>query len=85
MVIVALPSAIAVTTPVELTLATDEFDELHVTFLFVALLGRTVTVNVAFSPSVRSRELEDNVIDVTFTSGLNVHIGLTGADIIEAL
>ena len=44
--IVALPSATAVTTPEADTVATDELDDFHVTFLFFALLGLTVAVNV---------------------------------------
>ena len=48
-VIVASPSAIAVTTPLALTVATASFDDVHVTDLFVAVSGSTVAVSVVVS------------------------------------
>lgn len=44
---VAVPAPTAVTTPVELTVATDVLFEDHVTDWFVALLGVTVAINVS--------------------------------------
>ncbi len=51
-VMVALPGATAVTSPVLETVATFSLLEVQLTFLFVALSGRTVAVRVALSPSV---------------------------------
>lgn len=53
-VIVAVPSALAVTNPVEETVATEVLLLVQVTFLFVALEGYTVAVSVpvAFGASV---------------------------------
>ena len=53
-VIVALPAAIAVTSPVLSTVATDVLPELQVIFLFVASDGKTKVVNcwVAFTEMV---------------------------------
>lgn len=52
-VIVAVPALTAVTLPVLLTVATDVFDDLQLTFLFVAVDGATVAVSVSDVPSVR--------------------------------
>ena len=51
-VIVAVPALMAVTLPL-LTVATEVFELLQLIFLFVALDGETVAVNVWLSPSVR--------------------------------
>ena len=51
-VIVAVPALRAVTCPL-LTVATDSSELFQLTFLFVALAGYTVAVNVWLSPSVR--------------------------------
>jgi hypothetical protein len=53
-VMVAEPAATAVTTPVELTVATLVLLLLQVTFLLVALAGDTVAVRVAVCPTVRT-------------------------------
>ena len=44
-VIVAVPGATAVTSPLVLTVATDVLDELQVNPLFVAFAGETVALN----------------------------------------
>jgi hypothetical protein len=44
-VIVADPTATAVTRPVLLTVATELLDEVHITFLLVAFEGETVAVS----------------------------------------
>lgn len=49
-VIVAVPADFAVTTPLDETVATLVFDELHVTFLLVAFEGDTVAVSVSVEP-----------------------------------
>ena len=49
-VIFAVPAALAVTVPLD-TVATDVFDEDHVTFLFVAFEGEIVAVNVVVLPT----------------------------------
>jgi hypothetical protein len=64
---VAEPTALAVTTPEALTLATVELLELHVTDLFVALLGFTVSVRVAVSPTSRVTEVGDRLTEETET------------------
>ena len=50
-VMVAVPALFAVTRPFT-TDAIEEFEELHVTFLFVALLGVTVAVSDTLFPTV---------------------------------
>ena len=50
-VMVAVPSALAVTSPLLETVATAVFDEVHVTVLSVALAGETVAVIVAVCPT----------------------------------
>ena len=66
-VMVAVPSATAVTLPFASTVATEVLSELHVTVLFVALSGFTVAVRVAVSPSVSSSEDLSKVTDSTAT------------------
>ena len=51
-VMIAVPAPFAVTTPLELTVATDVLLEDQVTFLFVAFEGETEAVKVWVSPSV---------------------------------
>ena len=65
-VIIASPSATAVTTPFA-TVATSSFELVHVTVLFVALLGNTVAVNFFVSPTVSVASVSLNSIPVTFT------------------
>ena len=55
---------------VTLPLSTDAMEpsvEVHITFLFVALEGDTVAVNVSLSPSTNEMDSELRVIFVTFT------------------
>ena len=52
-VMVAVPSATAVTTPFSSTVATDVSDELQVTDLSVASFGLIVAVRVNVSPILR--------------------------------
>ena len=54
-VTVALPAALAVTTPVELTVATAVFEEDQDTALLVALAGATVAVSAAVLPTSKDR------------------------------
>jgi hypothetical protein len=65
-VIVALPADTAVTTPF-VTVATEEALLLHVTLLFVAFAGKTVTVNVSEAPTVRLSVVLFKVTPVTGT------------------
>lgn len=64
-VIFATPIATAVTTPVELTVATAVLDELHVTAVLVASLGDIVALRVAVFPLMTERVLLDSVTPVT--------------------
>jgi hypothetical protein len=66
-VIVALPIDMPVTVPFEDTVTTEEALVLHVTFLFVALYGETVTVKVALLPTKRDWVVLSNVTPVTET------------------
>ena len=50
-VIVTVPGVTAYTTPAVSTVATVGFEDVHVTFLFVALVGVTVAINVVVSPT----------------------------------
>ena len=63
-VMVELPTLIALTVPFS-TVATDGFDELHVTVLSVASVGLTVTVNVILCPAFNEAVVLSNVIDWT--------------------
>ena len=66
-VIVAVPTAFAVTTPEEDTVATDALLEDQVTDLSVAFEGAIVAVNVWESPSVMDNEVLFRVTPVTET------------------
>ena len=66
-VIVALPAALAVTTPEAETVATSVLLDDQVTSLFVAFSGVTVAVSVAVSPSVRVNEVLSRLTPVTET------------------
>ena len=66
-VIVAVPAAMAVTKPDELTLATDVLLLVHVTFLLVAFVGATVAVSWNVPPSVSDPALELSETPVTET------------------
>ena len=67
-VMVAVPSATAVTLPFASTVATAVLSELQVTVLFVALSGFTVAASVADSPSVRVSEVLSKLTDETATT-----------------
>ena len=69
-VMVAVPAFTAVTFP-SFTVATDVFEELHVTVLSVASSGFTVAVSVASSPSVNSSVVLSSVTEVTATNGFS--------------
>ena len=77
-VIVAEPTPVAVTTPVEETVATFVLELLHLTFLFVALVGVIVAVRVFVSPTVSVEERLLRLIELTMTlATLTVHVALT--------
>jgi hypothetical protein len=65
-VIVAVPAAFAVTTP-SLTSATAVLSDVHVTFLFVAFAGNTVSFKVNVSPTTSSLlvSLRDTLLTAT--------------------
>jgi hypothetical protein len=67
-IIAALPAATALTVPPD-TVATAVLLLLHVTFLFVALAGATVAVNVSELPTVIVVEVLFRVTPVTATLG----------------
>ena len=56
-VIVALPAALAVTSPLASTVATEVLLLVQFTFLLVALLGATVAVKVSEAPTFNASEL----------------------------
>jgi hypothetical protein len=64
-VIVALPAATALTTPLDDTVATEVALLLHVTALFVALEGETVAIKISVPPTVR---LVDALFKVTLVT-----------------
>ena len=66
-VIVAVPAALAVTTPLEDTVATVVLLDFHVTDLSVAFDGRTVAVKVCVSPTVIDNEVLFRLTPVTET------------------
>jgi hypothetical protein len=66
-VITALPADMPVTKPTEDTVATVVLPLLHVTFLFVALEGAMVAVNVSVLPTVMLADDLFNVTPVTAT------------------
>ena len=67
-VMVALPGDFAVTRPLLLTVATELLLVVHVTVLFVALLGSTVADNCIVLPSVNSALIIFKEIDVASAS-----------------
>ena len=67
-VIVAEPAATPVTTPVEITVATDVLLELQLTVAFVALDGSTVAVNWVVAPTYTETESGDTLTPVTAIS-----------------
>ena len=81
-VMVAVPFATAVTTPLLLTLATEVLLLDHVTFLFVALSGKIVAVSVVVAPALVSvaedllsaTPITDIVFDEIFTVTLQAAV-----------
>ena len=71
-VIVAEPTAIAVTRPFT-TVAADELLDVHVTLLFVALDGKTVAVICDVCDGVRLIVVVLNVIPDTIMDGLRIY------------
>ena len=67
-VIVTVPEAIAVTTPLASTVAIEGLDEVHVTSVFNASLGVIVAVIVTVSPTSNVALVGLRVIIVTFVS-----------------
>ena len=66
-VIIVVPLATAVTTPLSETVATAVLLDLNVTDLSVAFAGKTVAVNVSLWPTTSSRDAALNEIDSTAT------------------
>jgi hypothetical protein len=66
-VIVALPTAFPVTTPLELTVATAVLLLVHVTVLFVAFVGITVAVSVSVAPTLSDKPVLFRFTPVTGT------------------
>ena len=64
-VIVAEPAAMPVTTPEELTVATDVLLEVQLTVLFDALEGKTVAASVVVLPAATVAEVGERVTPVT--------------------
>ena len=69
-VMVASPTATAVTLPLASTVAIDSFDDFHVTALFEALSGSTVVVSTTVSVALRvalvlSNEIEVNEVKIS--------------------
>jgi hypothetical protein len=64
----AIPYEMPVTTPVELTVATDVLLLIHVTFLFVAFVGNTVAVRAIVFPAAIVAELGVTEMPVTGTT-----------------
>src|SRR5699024_4836189 len=64
-IIVAVPSATAVTKPLELTVATASSVDVNVTLLFVALDGSIVAFNCLVEPVSRLLVFGDTVTPVT--------------------
>ena len=74
-VITAVPSLTAFTAPLFVTVATAVLSDVHVTVLFVALLGVTVAVSESELPAMSSSEVLLSVMPVGFTiSGLSVTV-----------
>ena len=79
-VIIALPAARAVITPL-FTVATEVFEVLHVTFLLVAFNGAIVAVSCSSLPVVIVMLLRFKVTSVTLTgSTVTVHEALSPFD-----
>ena len=72
-VIVAVPALSAVTLPVLSTLATEPLLVDQVTFLFVALDGKTVAISVSFAPISKVKVFLFSVtLDTGITGGVTV-------------
>ena len=77
-VMVAVPTATAVTLPEASTVATAVFEELHVTVLSAASSGVTVAVRVTVPPSTKSTCVLSNIIEFTGIIGQFNRIGALG-------
>ena len=75
-VIVAVPTATAVTLPFESTVATDVLEDFHVTALLLALLGLTVTVKVSLPPTFMLVPVLFNEIPVTGWDTVTLQVAL---------
>jgi hypothetical protein len=73
-VMVELPTEIAVTVPVDDTVATAGTLLLHVTFWLVALEGEMLANNVSVPPTVR---LVDDLFKVTLVTGITAAVTVT--------
>ena len=73
-VMVAVPAALAVTNPVLLTVAMLVLLEVHVTDLFVALLGVIVAVSCLVFPTIRDVEVALSDMPVTLTMAWGVTV-----------
>jgi hypothetical protein len=77
-VTVACPAPTAVTTPADVTVATPGLLEIHLTFRLGAVVGRTVAVNPAVSPTLSSTRVGSSVT-LTVTGGaVTVTVALAG-------
>ena len=70
------PADTPVTTPNEFTVATDVFEEVHVTVLFVALDGTIVAVNCLVEPVFIVVNVGIIVTDVTGTVMVNIQMAV---------
>ena len=71
----ALPPDTAVTVPFS-TVATAVLFELHVTFLFVASVGKTVAVKVAVAPLTKGNSVCESVTPVAETVTVTSHVAV---------
>ena len=72
---VAVPPDTAVTVPFS-TVATDVLFELHLTFWFVASVGKTVAVKVAVAPLTKDNSVCESITPVTGTVTVTSHVAV---------
>jgi hypothetical protein len=72
-VIVEVPTATALTNPLELTVATEVLPELHITVLSVAVVGATVAVNWLVAPATIDAVTGLTLTPVTGTLAVEPH------------
>ena len=78
-VMVAVPAATAVTTPVGETVATAPLDVAHVTDWFVAVMGKTLAVSVPVVPATSDSEPGVSVTPVTgIVAAVTVTVAVAG-------